>query len=162
MAIFEALATMARGPNSSGKSTGEVTISPSQYQSLSEFRRQLAGFLRRRRQAAEAVGLEAQQYELLLAIKGLPQGKQPTIKQIAEQLQIQHHSAVELASRLAKRGLLRRDRSPADRRSVLLSITKPGEKLVEEIVQFSFVQLQEEAPALLKSLGKILKARSKH
>ena len=152
---------MARGPKSSGKSPGEVTISPSEYQSLSEFRRQLAGFLRRRRQAAEAVGLEAQQYELLLAIKGLPQGKQPTIKQIAEQLQIQHHSAVELASRLAKRGLLRRDRSPADRRSVLLSITKPGEKLVDEIVQFSFVQLQEEAPALLKSLGKILKARSK-
>jgi DNA-binding MarR family transcriptional regulator len=152
---------MARGSKSSGKSTGEVTISPSEYQSLSEFRHQLAGFLRRRRQAAEAVGLEAQQYELLLAIKGLPQGKQPTIKQIAEQLQIQHHSAVELASRLAKRGLLRRDRSSADRRSVLLSITKPGEKLVEEIVQFSFVQLQEEAPALLRSLGRILKSRSR-
>ena len=152
---------MARGPKSSRNSPGEVTISPSEYQSLSEFRHQLAGFLRRRRQAAEAVGLEAQQYELLLAIKGLPQGKQPTIKQIAEQLQIQHHSAVELASRLAKRGLLRRDRSPADRRSVLLSITKAGEKLVEEIVQFSFVQLQEEAPVLLKSLGKILKPRSR-
>jgi DNA-binding MarR family transcriptional regulator len=57
--------------------------------------------------------------------------------------------------------LLRRDRSPADRRSVLLSITKPGEKLVGEIVQFSFVQLQEEAPSLLKSLGRILKARSR-
>src|SRR5437762_8487996 len=130
-------------------------VLPFEYRALAEFRHQLAGFLRRRRQAAESVGLEAQQYELLLAIKGLPEGKQPTVKQLAEQLQIQHHSAVELASRLAKHGLLRRERSPDDRRAVLLSITKPGEKLVDEIVQFSFVQLQEEAPSLLKSLGRI-------
>jgi DNA-binding MarR family transcriptional regulator len=139
------------------ESVSQGSVSPSEYQALSEFRHQLAGFLRRRRQAAEALGLEAQQYELLLAIKGLAAEKQPTVKQIAEQLQIQHHSAVELASRLARRGLLRRDRSPGDRRSVLLSITKPGEKLIEEIVQYSFQQLEDEAPALLKTLGRILK-----
>ena len=136
------------------------SVSPSEYQTLAEFRHQLAGFLRRRRQAAEAVGLEAQQYELLLAIKGLPNSKQPTIKQLAEQLQIQHHSAVELASRLAQRGLLRRDRSAEDRRAVLLSVTKPGEKLVDEVVRYSFQQLEEEAPALLKTLGRILKSRT--
>jgi DNA-binding MarR family transcriptional regulator len=152
---------MVRRAKPSESSVSQVSISQSEYQTLSEFRHQLAGFLRRRRQAAEAVGLEAQQYELLLAIKGLPAGKQPTVKQIAEQLQIQHHSAVELASRLARRGLLRRDRSPGDRRSVLLSITKPGEKLIEEIVQYSFQQLEEEAPALLKTLGRILKGRAK-
>lgn len=106
------------------------------------------------------MGLEAQQYELLLAIKGLPDGKQPTVKEIADQLQIQHHSAVELASRLANRGLLRRDRSPEDRRAVFLTVTKAGEKLVDEIVQYSFQQLEEEAPALVKTLGKILKARA--
>jgi DNA-binding MarR family transcriptional regulator len=137
------------------------SVSRSQYQTLAEFRHQLAGFLRRRRQAAEAVGLEAQQYELLLAIKGLPEGKQPTIKQLAEQLQIQHHSAVELASRLAKRGLLRRDRSAEDRRAVFVSATKAGEKLVDQVVQYSFQQLEDEAPALLRTLGKILKACSK-
>ena len=90
---------MVRRPKSTESSASEVAVSQFEYQTLSEFRHQLAGFLRRRRQAAEAVGLEAQQYELLLAIKGLPAGKQPTVKQIAEQLQIQHHSAVELASR---------------------------------------------------------------
>ena len=84
-----------------------------------------------------------------------------TVKQIAEQLQIQHHSAVELASRLARRGLLRRERSPADRRAVLLSITKSGEKLIEQIVQYSFQQLEQEAPTLLKTLGKILKDKAK-
>ena len=152
---------MVRRPKSTDLSASEVTVSPFEYQTLSEFRHQLAGFLRRRREAAENVGLEAQQYELLLAIKGLPAGKQPTVKQIAEQLQIQHHSAVELASRLARRGLLRRERSPADRRAVLLSITKSGEKLIEQIVQYSFQQLEQEAPTLLKTLGKILKDKGK-
>jgi DNA-binding MarR family transcriptional regulator len=151
---------MVRTTKSSRTSARQVTISPFEYQTLSEFRHQLAGFLRRRRRAAEAVGLEAQQYELLLAIKGLPAGKQPTVKQMAEQLQIQHHSAVELASRLAKRGFLQRERSPGDRRLVLLSITKPGEKVIEQVVQYSFKQLENEAPALLKSLGRILKHKT--
>src|SRR5690242_21065743 len=152
---------MVRRPKSTDLSASEVTVSQFEYQTLSEFRHQLAGFLRRRREAAENVGLEAQQYELLLAIKGLPAGKQPTVKQIAEQLQIQHHSAVELASRLARRGLLRRERSPDDRRAVLLSVTKAGEKLVDQVVHYSFQQLENEAPALLRTLGKILKARVK-
>lgn len=152
---------MTPAPQKAAKSGTKIAVSGSEYQALSEFRYQLAAFLRRRRQAAEAIGLEAQQYELLLAIKGLPSGKQPTIKQLADQLQIQHHSAVELASRLAKRGLVRRDRSAQDRRSVFLSVTKAGEKLVDQVVQFSFQQLEDEAPALLKALGKILKARPK-
>lgn len=152
---------MVRAAKSSVQSVDHATISPAEYQTLSEFRHQLAGFLRRRRQAAESRGLQAQQYELLLAIKGLPQGRQPTVKQIAEQLQIQHHSAVELASRLARRGLLRRDRSAQDRRAVLLSVTKAGEKLVDEIVRYSFQQLEEEAPALLRTLSRILKSKPK-
>jgi DNA-binding MarR family transcriptional regulator len=151
---------MSPGAKSVAKKNSRVMVAASEYQVLAEFRHQLAGFLRRRRQAAEELGLEAQQYELLLAIKGLPDGKEPTIKQLAEQLQIQHHSTVELASRLARRGLLRRDRSPHDRRAVFLSVTKAGEKLIDRVVQYSFQQLEEEAPALLKTLAKILKARS--
>lgn len=125
---------------------------------MSEFRYQLAAFLKRRRDAAESAGLEAQQYELLLAIKGLPPGKQPTIKQIAEQLKLQHHSAVELVNRLARRGLIRRNPSSQDRRAVLLSMTRPGERALEEIAQYSFSQLQSEAPQLLKTLGHLLKS----
>ena len=142
------------------KKNSRIAIGRIEYQVLAEFRHQIAAFLRRRRQAAEKLGLEAQQYELLLAIKGLPDGTQPTIKQLAHQLQIQHHSAVELASRLARRGLLRRERSPHDRRAVLLSVTKAGDKLVDQVVQYSFQQLEDEAPALLKTLAAILKARS--
>lgn len=127
---------------------------------LSDFRYEIAVFLRRRRDAAEEAGLEAQQYELLLAIKGLSPEKQPTIKQIAEQLKLQHHSAVELVNRLAKRGLIRRTPSTRDRRAVLLSLTRTGEKALEGIAQYSFSQLQSEAPRLLKTLGHLIKSKA--
>lgn len=132
-------------------------VSSSEYETLAEFRHQLASFLKRRRDAAEAAGLEPQQYELLLAIKGATKGSPPNIKQIAEQLLLQHHSAVELTSRLEKRGLVQRERAAHDRRSVLVSVTKAGEKLLAQVVQYSLAQLQVEAPQLLKTLGRLVK-----
>jgi DNA-binding MarR family transcriptional regulator len=134
-----------------------AAVSSAEYETLAEFRHQLASFLYRRREAAAAAGLEAQQYELLLAIKGAPQGSQPNIKQIAEQLLLQHHSAVELATRLEKRGLVQRQRSPQDRRSVLLAVTKEGDRILEKVVQYSLEQLQVEAPQLLKTLGRLVR-----
>lgn len=144
----------------SSNSSRKLEISASEYQTLSEFRHQLSAFLRRRRQAAEKAGLEAQQYEFLLALKGLPDGEQPNIKQIAKQLLLQHHSAVELASRLEKRGLVRRRRSAKDRREVLLTLTRIGDKTLEQVAQYSFSQLRLEAPALLRTLRRLLKPKS--
>lgn len=141
--------------------SGSSPVSQSEYETLAEFRHQLAAFLGRRRDAAAAAGLEAQQYELLLAIKGAPQGTQPNIKQIAEQLLLQHHSAVELTSRLEKRGLVHRQRSPQDRRSVLVSVTKAGDKVLEQVVRYSLSQLQLEGPHLLKTLRRLVKGNPK-
>jgi DNA-binding MarR family transcriptional regulator len=149
------MSPVARTPRRQRK----ASITRTDYQTLAEFRHQIAAFLRRRREAAEKAGLEAQQYELLLAVKGLPSGKSPTIKQIAEQLQIQHHSAVELTSRLAKRGLIQRRSSSADKRLVLLSITKTGEKVTEQVARYGFRQLKVEAPKLLKTLDRLLSTR---
>jgi DNA-binding MarR family transcriptional regulator len=146
----------SRSSNSFRKSE----ISSSEYQTLSEFRHQLSAFLKRRRSAAENAGLEAQQYEFLLALKGLPHGEQPHIKQIARQLLLQHHSAVELATRLEKRGLVRRRRSARDRRAVLLSLTRAGNKTLEQVAQYSFSQLRLEAPALLRTLRRLLAPKS--
>lgn len=145
----------SRSSNSPRKSE----ISASEYQTLSEFRHQLSAFLRRRRQAAESAGLEAQQYEFLLALKGLPSSEQPNIKQIAKQLLLQHHSAVELATRLEKRGLVRRRRSSRDRRAVLLSLTRSGDKTLQQVAEYSFSQLRLEAPALLRTLRRLLKTK---
>lgn len=132
-------------------------ISRAEYQALAEFRYQLAGFLRRRRNAARVAGIEPQQYELMLAVKGLSGGQKPSIKQIAEQLRLQHHSAVELINRLVDRGLIRRERSKQDRRSVLLSVTKDGQRSLDQVVDYSLDQLRDEAPELLKTLSRLVK-----
>lgn len=139
------------------KKQSSRTISRAEYQALAEFRYQLASFLRRRRNAAQKAGIEPQQYELMLAVKGLSERKNPTIKQIAEQLRLQHHSAVELTTRLEKRGLLRRERSKEDRRAVLLSVTKEGQRTMDQVVHYSLEQLRQEAPELLKTLARLVK-----
>ena len=136
---------------------GSQGVSAAEFQALAEFRYQLAGFLRRRRSAAQEAGIEPQHYELLLAIKGLPHGKKPTIKQIAEQLALQHHSTVELTTRLVNRGLVKRERSKEDRRAVLLSVTKEGQRAMDQVVQYSLEQLRQEAPELLKTLARLVK-----
>src|SRR5207245_2469761 len=81
-------------------------------------------------QAARAAGLEPQQYLLLLALRGLPEGKQATILTLAERLQLRHHSVVGLIDRLEKRGLVRRVRGKEDRRKVLISLTARGEQIL--------------------------------
>jgi DNA-binding MarR family transcriptional regulator len=132
------------------------TLSHAEYVKLAEFRYQLARFLRRRKDAARAEGLQAQQYELLLAIAGLPHSTEPTIKELATQLRLEHHTVVELADRLEKRGFLKRSASRADRRAVLLQLTREGKALLNKIVRYSFAHLREEAPALIRSLQHIL------
>src|SRR6185369_11725724 len=103
------------------------------YQALAEFRYQLRRFLAFSEQAARAAGIEPQQHQLLLAVKGLPEGKRPTIGVLAERLQIRHHSAVELIDRLVGSDLVVRQRSEADAREILVVITKDGERLLRQL-----------------------------
>jgi len=131
-------------------------LSQAEYVKLAEFRYHLARFLRRRKDAARAEGLLAQQYELLLAISGLAPGTTPTIKELAAQLRLEHHTVVELADRLEKLGLLKRSSSHEDRRAVLLQLTREGQLSLNKIVRYSFAHLPEEAPALIRSLQRIL------
>jgi DNA-binding MarR family transcriptional regulator len=133
-------------------------LSQHEYEKLAEFRYHLSRFLRRRKDAARAEGLQAQQYELLLALAGLPEDKQPTIKEIAAQLKLEHHSVVELADRLQKRGYLTRANSRQDARAVLLGLTRSGRAVLDRIVRYSFSQLRGEAPALIRSLRQILES----
>ena len=86
--------------------------------------------------AARGAGLTPGQHQALLAIKGFPQGDEGegiSVGALAERMQIRHHSAVGLVDRLARRGLVRRDRSPRDARRVLLGLTMSGERLLAQL-----------------------------
>jgi DNA-binding MarR family transcriptional regulator len=143
-------------PSPRPRPSASGAFSRAEYEKLAEFRYHLARFLRRRKDAARSGDLQAQQYELLLSIAGLPRETRPTIKEIARQLCLEHHTVVELADRLEKRGLLKRQTSGDDRRVVLLHLTREGQATLNKIVHFSFAQLREEAPELIRSLRRLL------
>ncbi len=125
------------------------------YQSLAELRHQIRRFLHFSEQNARKAGLEPRQHQLMLALKGLPAGRRPRVAEIAERLQIQHHSAVELVNRLSEGGFVRRNRATQDRREVLLSLTAKGEKVLRELSLQHRAELRNAGPALVKALRQV-------
>jgi len=93
---------------------------------MAELRYQIRRFLRFSENAARQAGIEPQQHQLLLAIRGLPPQLKPTIGVLAERMQLQHHSTVELIDRLVERGFVCRLRAADDRRQVLVKLTGQG------------------------------------
>ena len=131
-----------------------------EYQALAQFRFLIRRYLNNSEKAARSVGLEPQQYMGLLALRGLPPDHEPTIRSLAERLQIQHHSAVELVDRMERRGLFRRERSQRDRRQVHVHVTPRGEKLLSRLVRHRIAELRVSAPELTHALQAVLAAAS--
>jgi len=137
-------------------------ISLSSYRALAEFRHQIRLFLHFSDEAARQAGIEPQQHQLLLAIKGIPIGTQPTIGRIAERLQIRHHSAVELVNRLTDHGAIVRETNPDDGREVRLRLTRDGERLLRKLSIAHHNELEKAGPALRDALNAVLQlAREK-
>jgi DNA-binding MarR family transcriptional regulator len=110
-----------------------TVISKTEYEALAEFRRQLRLFLSFSEAAATQVGLSPHQYQAMLAIKGFPGREQATIGEIAETLQIRHHSAVGLINRLEQQHYVERESSAEDRRRVYVRLTALGSELLEQL-----------------------------
>lgn len=123
------------------------------YRSLSEFRHQVRCFLRYSEDAARAHDIEPQQHQLLLAIKGLPKGKSPTIGELAERLQIRHHSTVELINRLVETGRIVREPGTEDRREVMVRLTPEGERILRELSVEHQTELTRTGPKLMRALA---------
>lgn len=119
---------------------------------MAELRHQIRRFLHFSEQNARRAGLEPRQHQLLLALKGLPPQRRPRVAEVAERLQIQHHSAVELVNRLSSAGYVRRRRGTKDRREVLLSLTSRGQKVLRELSLQHRAELLSAGPALVKAL----------
>lgn len=128
------------------------------YQSLAELRYQIRRFLHFSEQAARKAGLEPHQHQLMLALKGLPKSVRPRVRELAERLQIEHNSTVELVNRLSGRGLIRRREAGHDRREVLLELTPKGEKVLRELSLHHKEELRVQGPALLIALKRAMQA----
>jgi len=131
-------------------------LTPADYRALAEFRCQLRRFLRFSEQAARAAGLESQQHQLLLALKGMPEGMPATIGALAERLQVRHHTTVGLVDRMEARRLVRRSHAGTDRRQVFVRLTSRGERMLPRLSLAHRAELRSMAPSLLRSLDELV------
>ena len=133
-------------------------LSKAEYELLASFRYALRQFLRFSEEAARAAGIEPQQHQALLTIKGFPEREQVTISELAERLQIKHHSAVGLANRLVAKGLMAREVASSDRRQVHLVLTPEGEALLGKLAATHKAELQRLGPELNELLRRLNQA----
>jgi DNA-binding MarR family transcriptional regulator len=140
----------SRGPN------------PIDYWTLSELRYHIRRFLRGREVAARAAGVAPQQYLLLLQVKGMEGRRPPTVGTLAERLQLQHHTIVELVDRLEERGMVTRRRGGEDRRAVLVELTPAGDTIVRRLAQLSLNEIRTEGPMLISALRRLVGPRDRN
>lgn len=136
----------------------EKALTPRDYKSLADLRYHIRRFLHFSELAVRGLGLEPRQHQLMLALKGLPRGTRPRIGELAERLQIRHHSTVELVNRLATRGYVQRQKGENDRREVLLTLTSKGERVLRKLSLHHRAELRKEGPALFGSLRRVLRS----
>jgi DNA-binding MarR family transcriptional regulator len=129
------------------------------YRALADFRHQLRVFLAFSEAHARAAGVEPQQHQLLLALRGLPPEVEPTVGALAERLALRHHTLVELVDRLERKKLIRRRRDAADRRVVHLAITAKGDDLLRRLTLSHRDELARSGPALVRALRRVLPQR---
>ena len=135
-------------------------ITSGEYRALAELRYRIRLFLRAGDSTAYAQGLEPQQYQMLLAIRGLGEREPGTIGTLAEKLAIKHHSAVELIDRLEKRGYVKRLRGKNDRRQVHVLLLPRGEKVLAGVVEERISELRATGAALVRTIETILDRRN--
>ncbi|MFZ0979128.1 MAG: MarR family transcriptional regulator [Candidatus Acidiferrales bacterium] len=126
------------------------------YQALAGFRYEIRRFLNFSENAARAAGIEPQQHQALLALKGLPPAVPATVGALAERLLIRHHSAVELSRRLEAKGLVARTRSRSDAREVLLRVTPRGGRLLARLSLAHRDELGTTGPRLIDALRSVV------
>lgn len=130
-------------------------VTKSEYETLANFRYALRQLLHSSETAAQSVGLTPQQHQALLAIKGHPGRDHVTVGELAERLQIEHHSAVGLVNRLVSQGLAQRERSNDDKRRVHVALTPQGEQLLERLAAAHRAELRRISPELQAFLVKV-------
>lgn len=120
---------------------------------LAAFRYALRRFLHFSEAAARSAGITAQQHQALLAIKGFPTRDTVTVGELAERLQLCHHSAVGLVDRLVLEKLVVRASSVGDRRQVLIQLTRRGEEVLEELSSAHRGELKRIGPEISQLLA---------
>jgi DNA-binding MarR family transcriptional regulator len=130
-------------------------LTKSDYEMLAAFRYALRQFIHFSEGAAKAAGITPQQHQAMLAIKGFPARDRVTVGELAERLQLRHHSAVGLVDRLMLEKLVARLPSASDRRQVLIQLTSRGEEVLEKLSSIHREELKRIGPEISQVLWRL-------
>jgi len=122
--------------------------SQSDIRNLARFRYAIRKFLGFSEQVVRQAGLTPQQHQLLLGVAGFTGKESATIGELAEFLQVRHHSAVGLVDRAEAMDLVRREVNPDDRREVRVSLTSDGARKLRALATLH----RQELSGMRKSL----------
>jgi DNA-binding MarR family transcriptional regulator len=136
-----------------------MRLDPESYQSLAGFRLALRRFMAEAEAISKAAGVTQQQYQAMLAIKTWP-GQAMSMGDLADQLLLTHHAAVQLINRMTKAGVAARAPSTIDRRSVELRLTPAGEALMEQLATLHLREVRRQEPQLTRSLRRLQRVTS--
>ncbi len=103
------------------------------FEALARFRFGIRRYLRFSEETVRGHGLTPQQYQLLLALKGFPDREWATVRELADRLQLRHHSVVELVDRAQKQELVQRAAHPDDARAVRVLLTEDGDQILARL-----------------------------
>jgi DNA-binding MarR family transcriptional regulator len=131
------------------------------YERLAAWRHALRRFLRFSEKAAQGAGVTPQQHQALLAVQGMPGKDFATVGELAERLQLKHHSTVELVDRLEAAGLMKRRVSADDARCVWLTVTAKGLRLLEELTLAHRGELLNAGPEIAQVLIDVVKTEGR-
>ena len=125
------------------------------FETLAAFRYQVRKFLRFSKDLLSSEDLTPDQYQALLAIRAYSADRKLSIRDLAEQLQVRHHSTVGIVDQLVSRAVVVRQVAPDDRRKILLSLTEKGEELVERLAPPHHRELSRLSPEMIRTLERI-------
>jgi DNA-binding MarR family transcriptional regulator len=118
------------------------------YRRLLELRTGLRRFLRWSEEHARAAGLTPAQHQLMLAIRGHPDERGPTVGDVAGYLLLRHHSAVGLVDRAEAAGLVSRSQDADNLSVVRLRLTDDGAAQLAALSEQHLEELSHLAPTM--------------
>ncbi|MDQ8180704.1 MarR family transcriptional regulator [Pelagicoccus sp. SDUM812005] len=135
------------------KSRRPTKLKKEDYELLSEFRYRLRKFLGFSENAAIEHGVTPQQYQAMLSIHGFPGRDWVTVGELAEKMQIEHHSAGGLVRRMESAGLALKEAFAEDRRVMQIRLTEKGLSILDKLIRVHHDELRLAGPHLIELLN---------
>ncbi|MDM9649308.1 MarR family transcriptional regulator [Rhizobium sp. S163] len=131
-----------------------AALSDQVYEGLAGFRLAMRRFLAFSEAALAEAGVTSAQYQALLIVRSSP-GRQVRLRDLAEQMLMQHNGAVQLVDRMCSAGLTERIPAEDDKRSVMISMTSKGRDVLEALARVHVDGMLENEPLLAESLARL-------